>query len=202
MIAERMKRFGFRDGISVLLAAAIALTARASFADHYVVPSGSMEPTVDIDDHVIVNKMAYGIRVPLTQDYAVRFSGPSRGEVVVLTSPESGIVLLKRVIAVPGDRVTVRDGKIELNGERAPITWHGDNAFESLGARDHRLDLNAGGGPDFGPEVVPPDRYLVMGDHRGDSHDGRDFGFVEGSAILGRVTAVVIRGGHVVYIPL
>ncbi len=150
----RMPRF-LHDLLQLVLLVAIVLTGRATLADQYTVPTGSMEPTVLVGDHVLVSKIAYGLRVPLTERYLARFGPPARGDVVVLVSPEDGRVLLKRVAAVPGDRVNLR-------------------------------------GRDL---VVPPDRYLVLGDNRGNSHDGRAFGLVEGRAILGRVKGVFWRDG-------
>ena len=179
----------------MLVVAAVAFTARASLADHYVVPSGSMQPTVQIGDHVVVNKLAYGLRVPLTELYVLDTTGPARGDVVVLSSPEDGKVLLKRVVALPGDRVRVEDGTIEINGALVPIANDGGTVIESLGATSHALDLSSGGGPDFGPVTVPDSQYLVLGDARGNSNDGRYFGFVPKRAILGRAAAVVVRSG-------
>ena len=114
-------RRGLRDIASVLAAAAVALVTRSSLADHYVVPTGSMLPTVQLDDHVIVSKLAYGVHLPLLPGYVAHFGGPARGDVVVLTAPDTGIVLLKRVVAVPGDRVRVHDGALEVNGRQVPI---------------------------------------------------------------------------------
>ena len=103
----RAPRAWLRELVTVALAVTIVVTARSSLADHYVVPSGSMLPTVEPEDHVVVDKLAYGLRVPLLGDYALHFAPPARGDVVVLLSPDDGIVLLKRVVAVPGDRVTL-----------------------------------------------------------------------------------------------
>ena len=94
-----------RELTSVLAAAAVALVTRSSLADHYVVPTGSMLPTVQLEDHVVVSKLAYGVHIPLLNGYVTHFGGPARGDVVVLTAPDTGTVLLKRVAAVPGDRV-------------------------------------------------------------------------------------------------
>src|ERR1700677_3927901 len=101
-----------RDLVFILGASAIVLVARASFADHYQVPSGSMQPTVAIGDQICVNKMAYGLRVPASQKYVLEGAGPARGDVVVLSSPSDGEVLLKRVVAVPGDVVEVTAGRV------------------------------------------------------------------------------------------
>ena len=79
-----------RELASVLAAAAVALVTRSSLADHYVVPTGSMLPTVQLEDHVIVSKLAYGVHLPLVPGYVARFGGPARGDVVVLTAPDTG----------------------------------------------------------------------------------------------------------------
>lgn len=190
-----------RDLSSVLAAAAVALVARSSFADHYVVPTGSMLPTVQLQDHVFVSKLAYGVHVPLIPGYVARFGGPQRGDVVVLNAPDSGIVLLKRVVAIPGDKVRVRDGKLTVNGQPVIMEERNGIPYEDLG-KPHALDLDDGGGPDLGPETLPADRYLVLGDNRGNSRDGRYFGLVQGDAIMGHVEGVLIRGGKPTWIGL
>lgn len=195
-------RSGMRELSSILAAAAVVLVARSSFADHYVVPSGSMLPTVQLEDHVLVSKLAYGIHLPLLSGYVARFAGPTRGDVVVLTAPDTGIVLLKRVVAVPGDRVRVHGGQLEVNGERIPVEARDGVPYEALGAHPHALDLDDGGGPDLGPLTLPRDRYLVLGDNRGNSRDGRYFGLVDGDAILGHVEGVLFRGGRPTWIGL
>ncbi len=195
-------RRGLRDLTSVLAAAAVALVARSSFADHYVVPTGSMLPTVELQDHVVVSKLAYGLRAPLTSTYLAHFQGPARGDVVVLTAPDTGIVLLKRVAAIPGDRVRVEGGKLTVNETPIPTEERDGKAYEALGDAPHPLDLEGGGGPDFGPVALPEGRYLVLGDNRGNSRDGRYFGLVPRDAILGKVKGVVLRGGHPTWIGL
>jgi signal peptidase I len=192
---------GARDLVSVLAAAAVALVTRSSFADHYVVPTGSMLPTVQLQDHVVVSKLSYGLHLPLLSGYVARFEGPARGDVVVLTAPDTGIVLLKRVAAVPGDRVRVRGGRLEVDGRPVPVERRGGELVEALG-RPHVVDLDDGGGPDLGPLVIPADQYLVLGDNRGNSRDGRYFGLVARDAILGRVQGVVVRDGKPTWIGL
>jgi len=189
------KRSFTRDLVTVLTAMALVLVARSSFADHYRVPSGSMEPTVQIDDHICVNKLAYGLRVPLTDIYVLRASPPARGDVVVLSSPRDGTVLLKRIVAVPGDVVEVTEGRVFLGGNEEPVRVDGGGVLEDLDGHAHPVRLDDGGGPDFGPVTVPADHFLVLGDNRGSSLDGRIFGWVARSAILGRAEAVCARGG-------
>jgi signal peptidase I len=191
-----------RELTSVLAAAAVVLVARSSFADHYVIPTGSMLPTVQLQDHVFVSKLAYGVHLPLLPGYVARFGGPARGDVVVLTAPDTGIVLLKRVVGLPGDRVRVHVGKLEVNGEPVQVEERDGATYEALGAEPHPLALDNGGGPDFGPLILPPDRYLVLGDNRGSSRDGRFFGLVDGNAILGHVEGVLFRDGRPTWIGL
>ncbi len=153
-----------------------------------------MQPTVHVGDRVFVSKIAYGLRIPLTNVYLARFAAPARGDVVVLDAPDQDMVLLKRVVAIPGDRVTVHDGTLSINGRRVDVTWHGGVATERLGASAHAISLDDGGGPDF-DGVVPPDRYLLLGDNRGNSRDGRYFGFVSRDRIIGRARGVFLRDG-------
>ena len=179
-----------------LLAFVTALAAaRSSLADHYHVPTGSMIPTVAVGDHVIVNKLAYGVRVPFAGRQLIDFAGPRRGDVVVLDSPEDGITLLKRVVAVPGDRVEVQGGMLNINGQPVPLRADHGALYENLGGKTHLLQLTRGGGYDLPPTVVGKDQYLVMGDNRGESHDGRVFGLVKRDAIFGRAVAVWMRQG-------
>lgn len=190
-----------KDLTAIAAAAAVVLLGRSSLADHYHVPSGSMLPTVVIDDHILVNKAAYALRVPFSHIHLVELSGPSRGDVVVLESPESGIVLLKRVVAGPGDTIEVRDGHLLLNDKPVPVETKNGVEVEDLG-HGHRVRFEDGGGPDFGPVKVPEDRYLVLGDNRGNSRDGRYFGFVKREAILGRAVAILAREGSPTWIGL
>jgi signal peptidase I len=206
--ADRLKALP-RDAVFVLVVCATLLVARASLADHYVVPSGSMEPTVVVGDHVCVNKLAYGLRVPESEVYVVPASGPARGDVVVLDSPTDGQVLLKRVVAIPGDEIAVTEGRLTLDG--VPVNTMAspndagrdgvatERAVEELGRHTHALGLAFGGGPDLPPTTIPSDRYLVLGDNRGNSRDGRYFGLVSRGAMLGRAEAVCLHDGRPVW---
>jgi len=155
-----------------------------------------MLPTVELEDHVVVSKLAYGVHLPLVPGYIARFAGPAPGDVLVLVAPDTGIVLLKRVVAVPGDLVQVRGLELLVNGVPARLETRDGRTYETLGGARHALDLDEGGGPDFGPVRLPADRYLFLGDHRGDSRDGRYFGLVARDAILGRVEGVILRDGR------
>jgi len=195
MIDRRRLRGWARSVLRLGIMVVVLASARASLADHYRVPSGSMEPTVKTGDLIVVNKAAYGLRVPFTHTYAARFDGPRVGDVVVLDSPDEDKLLLKRVVAIPGTTVAVRDGRIVLDGAQAPVAALGANLREQLGGVDHAISLDRGGGPDFGPMTIPDDHYLVLGDNRGDSRDGRFFGLVTRESILGRAVGVYWRSG-------
>ena len=196
-MASSKQRGFFRTVLQLGSAAAVAFTARASLADHYKVPSGSMEPTVHVGDRIIVSKAAYGLRLPMTDTYLVRFATPARGDVVVIEPPDGsdhatdadviGSVLLKRVVAVEGDLVEVRDGHVRIDGREVP---------------EARITLDAGGGPDLGPVVVPHGKVLVLGDNRGNSRDGRFFGWVDRERVLGRAMSVIARDGRLSILPL
>jgi signal peptidase I len=184
-----------RELLMIAAFALVLMSARSSLADHYLVPTGSMQPTVAIDDHILVNKAAYGLRVPFSSTYLTRFGGPAIGDVVILDAPDEDKLLLKRVIGVPGTQVEVRGGQVWLDGKPAPVEQRADGLHEQLGRADHALRLTHGGGPDWGPVAIPDDRYLVMGDNRGDSRDGRFFGLVTREAIRGRALGVFWRSG-------
>lgn len=161
-----------------------------------------MEPTVQVGDHVCVDKRAYGLRVPASQTYLFHGEQPRHGDVVVLNSPTDGEVLLKRIAAVPGDEVSVTNGKLTLNGVAVPVEQGRGAVIERLGAHAHALGTEFGGGPDLPPMRVPNGRYLVLGDNRGNSRDGRYFGWVAADAIVGRAAAVCLRDGWPVWRPL
>ena len=191
----------WKDFAAIAAAATVVLLGRSSLADHYHVPTESMLPTVVANDHIFVNKAAYSVRIPFSHVEIVKLGGPEQGDVVVLESPETGIVLLKRVVACPGDTVQVMNGKLLLNGVPVTATAEGGAAVEKIGD-GHQIRLDDGGGPDFGPVKVPEGQYLVLGDNRGNSRDGRYFGFVKREAILGRAISVLLRHGSLTWIKL
>jgi signal peptidase I len=182
-----------RSVYAIAAVLAVLLLARSSLASHYVIPTGSMRPTVEIGDRIFANKLAYGLRLPWLGTYVAQFRTPERSHVVVLESPEDGTTLLKRIVAIPGDHVLVREGRVWLNGAPAPLAVEGELTVEHLGANTHPVWV--GPGPGYGPTVIPEGHYLVLGDNRGDSRDGRSFGLVRGEAILGQAVGVWWRHG-------
>jgi signal peptidase I len=170
---------------------AIVLIGRGSFADHYHVPSGSMEPTLQVGDRLAVDKSAYGLRIPLTHVWLTE-SEPQRGDVVVFDSPvDDSTVLVKRLIGLPGDRIAFDGVSLYLNGQRVPQSFTAEDArIEHLPGAIHPLHPEPDQGPAMREVEVPPRHYLMLGDHRGNSTDSRIWGFVPRENLLGRAVAV------------
>ncbi|MDQ3618032.1 MAG: signal peptidase I [Pseudomonadota bacterium] len=168
--------------------------ARASLANHYHVPSGSMEHSLMPGDRVVVDMTAYGLSIPFTSIDVLRTGEPARGDIAVFDSPLDGVRLIKRVVAVGGDQVTLVDGWLTINGR--PMQSPGEVDVEQFG--DHRAQLNLayGGGPDIHAVIVPQGRVLVLGDSRGNSVDGRYFGLVPTTELYGRAIAIYYRRGE------
>lgn len=193
-VPRRVLRWLRAEALPLLVMLLLLTAARSSFANHYQVPSGSMQPTLMPGDRVVVDMTAYGLRVPFTNIDLVDRATPGRGEVVVFDSPADGIRLIKRVVALGGDHVDVINGRLWIDGE--PMHAPGLPAAERFDARLARLDLADGGGRDIHGLVVPQGQVLVMGDHRGASFDGRYFGLVPESEFYARAVAVYWRRGE------
>lgn len=183
-----------RDVAPMLLLLTLMLLARTSFANHYVVPSGSMQPTLEPGDRVVVDMTAYGLRLPFTDITLVARGTPRAGDVAVFKSPLDGTRLIKRVVAVGGDEVSLRNGLLAVGGVQLAERFM--PAVERFDDRLARLDLGDGGGPDIAWLRVPPGKLLVLGDHRGDSADGRVFGLVDADAVYARALGVYYRRGE------
>lgn len=142
-----------------VLAAGVLLAARAVVAEPFAIRSASMSPTLVGGDSVLVDKLA---------------RTPSRGGLVAFRRPGSGEILLKRVVALAGDRVGLEDGVLVVNGHRVRERYADPDAIDSVY---------------FGPVTVPAGRMFVLGDNRANSEDSRDFGAVPTKNIMGRAIA-------------
>jgi signal peptidase I len=150
-----------------------------------------MENSLLPGDRVVVDKTAYGLRIPLTKIDLLGAETPRRGDVAVFDSPRDGERLIKRVVAVGGDLVSLTDGQLTINGHKL-----GAGTRERFDDREATLNLVDGGGPDIPPTVVPEGKLLMLGDHRGDSLDGRFFGFIDERELYGRAVAIFYRSGE------
>ena len=194
---------------STLLMVLVAFSFRSAIADWNDVPTGSMRPTILVGDRITVNKLAYDLKIPFTQVRIATWSDPARGDVVICRSPADGTRLVKRVVAVPGDEIAMRQGRLILNGR--PVAYEAADAdrwrealgsggedlvflTEHLPGHPHVVALTRGraNARDFGPVTVPAGRYFMMGDNRDQSADSRYFGFVPRGDVAGRVTGVAL----------
>jgi len=177
----------------ILLILVAMFAARSSLADHYYVPSGSMEYTLMPGDRVLVNKAAYGVRLPFTNVELVDGDPVGRGDIVIFDSPRDGTRLIKRIVGVGGDTVHLIDGELSVNGESLTADT---GRIEVFGERVAALNLHDGGGPDIAGMRIPAGMVLAIGDHRGSSLDGRYFGLVPEAEIYGRAMGVYRRKGE------
>lgn len=180
----------------------VVSSLRSALADWNDVPTGSMKPTIEIGDRVVVNKLAYDLKIPFTTIEVMKWGDPKRGDIVVLFSPVDGTRLVKRVIALPGDTVSMADNQLLVSGKTAqwsPMTSAQDSeqgltliTRETLFGRSHTMMLtpHVPAVRSFGPIVVPAGQYFVLGDNRDNSNDSRFIGFISRKSIVGRATAV------------
>jgi len=191
-ITNMRSRQILREASSLALLVVGILAARSTLADHYYVPSGSMEYTLVAGDRVFVDKRAYGFRIPFTNIDMIGGDPVRRGDVVIFDSPRDGVRLIKRIVAVGGDHVLIRNGRLAINGQWLATTADGD--VEIIGGKPVQLNLRDGGGPDL-ESTIGEGSVLAIGDHRGRSADGRSFGTVSEDEIYGRALAIYYRRG-------
>ena len=177
----------------------LMIVFRSALADWNVVPTGSMKPTILEGDRILVNKLAYDFKIPLTHISIYKFADPKRGDIVIFDSKLADTRLVKRVIGLPGDAVEMRDNRLTINGievQYSNVEYAADAIFaiESDVSMSHRIELARTGGSrlsTFGPVKVPKDRYLVLGDNRDNSADSRVYGFIPREEIVGNARTIV-----------
>ncbi len=187
------------------------MAAKSALADVNPVPTGSMIPTVLEGDVVFVNKLAYDLKMPFTTWRLAKWGDPARGDIVVCFSPKDGTRLLKRVVALPGDTIEMRNESLFINGvaltyaasvasnagmadlsadERGTALF----ARETLGLRTHAMMVipRRRALRNFGPIAVPAGGYFMLGDNRDNSEDSRFFGVVPRGQIVGEAKGVFV----------
>lgn len=171
----------FREYAEALAVAFIlALFIRTFIVQAFKIPSGSMLPTLQIGDHILVNKLSYGVRLPFLGKRVVGFTDPRRGDIIVFVYPvDPEKDFIKRVIGEPGDTIEIRHKQIYVNGTKIDDPWgsflDGPGEASRLTPRDN-----------YGPVTVPPDNVFVMGDNRDRSYDSRFWNFVPIDDIRGK----------------
>ncbi len=196
-----------RSFFPVILA---VLVIRSFLAEPFRIPSSSMMPTLLIGDFILVNKFAYGLRLPVLNSKLVSFGDPERGDVIVFRypgmspdDPNRGTDYIKRVVGVPGDTITYRDKVVYVNGEPQPQqdlgTYVGSGAgvdmtgnalkVEALDGNQHEILVRRDDGAypmREGTYVVPDGSYFVLGDNRDNSQDSRYWGYVPERNLVGK----------------
>ena len=137
--ASRLRRSLRSEWGQLAILVLLLLAGRSSLADHYFVPSGSMEYSLIPGDRVVVDKTAYGVRIPFTKIDIFDVNKPQAGEIAVFDSPENGTLLIKRIVAVGGDRVDLLNGHLSVNGK--PVARADQPALEEYESRSGQLNL-------------------------------------------------------------
>ena len=177
---------------------AIVLVLRSFLVEPFQIPSGSMLPTLEVGDFILVNKFAYGLRLPVAGTKILAVDDPQRGDVMVFRYPDDGTTnYIKRVVGLPGDRIRYRDHQLFVNGDLVetqfvtrmpPVQMF----REKLGDTEHlifrTMGRNGNGGE--GQWTVGEDEYFVMGDNRDNSNDSRYWGTVPDSMVVGKAFAI------------
>ena len=200
---------------------------RSFLFEPFRIPSGSMIPTLQIGDLILVNKWQYGIRLPVINYKLIEIGNPQRGDVMVFRYPnQPSQDYIKRVVGLPGDRVEYNDRKLTVNGEPVPMKDDGQYFDESrvqsyreyverLGTIDHKIIFSEGPSAPIVPAAqhtdpaacryadggvsctVPPGSYFMMGDNRDNSEDSRYWGFVPDRNIVGRAFFIWMNFGNI-----
>ena len=165
---------------AIVIAVLLALVIRTFAIQAFKIPSGSMIPTLDIGDHILVSKFIYGIKIPFTDVKIFDFKKPNRGDIIVFIYPEDEKKdFIKRVVGVPGDKIELKNKEVYINGEKLTENYiiHQD---------PHTKPKEYEPRDNTGPIIVPPDSLFVMGDNRDQSYDSRYWGFVKMNKVKGR----------------
>ena len=198
----------WREQRGFFLFVGLMFVFRSAVADWNYVPSSSMSPTLVSGDRVIVNKLAYSMRLPFTLHHLAHWGSPQRADVVTFDSPVDGVNLIKRVVAVAGDVVEMRDNQLIINGaavdrqlvqeSRTVPTENGLLSVqiwrEQMGAVAVEIARHAATNryTGFDPVTVPAGHVMVLGDSRDNSNDSRFIGFIDVDRITGQAIRVAM----------
>lgn len=202
-----MKKFIKNNRGLIVFLLSLALL-RTAIADWNTIPSGSMRPSLLEGDVVFVNRLAYDLKLPLTDIVLTHIADPKRGDIVTFSSPKDGIRLIKRIVALPGDHVKMRNEILYINDQAAKYSnqeirpeprKNGDDiqalrVTEAVGGNKRRIQWLAGvtARNNFGPIKIPSGHFLMLGDNRDNSADSRYFGFVPRHLLIGQALRILV----------
>jgi signal peptidase I len=168
------KKSGLRENLeAIIIAVILALFIRTFVVQAFKIPSGSMEETLLVGDHILVNKFTYGIKLPFSDVTLISMNDPEREDIIVFKYPKDPSKdYIKRVVGLPGDEIEVRDRTVYINGK--------------IFKRDYTKFTYSGARANFGPVTVPEKSLFVLGDNRDNSQDSRVWGFVKLNAVKGK----------------
>lgn len=186
----------------------IVFFMRSFLFEPFRIPSGSLKPTLLVGDFILVNKFAYGLRLPVVHKKIVSIAEPKRGDIVVFREPSNpSMDLIKRVIGVPGDHISYINKTLYINGQKVSqqfekfgmdqdnhlLPWVVEQKQENLlGVKHGIYEIPNQPEQDFFDVVVPAGKYFMMGDNRDDSADSRVWGFLPEENIIGKATRVLL----------
>ena len=188
---------------SLLVAAVLFVVIRTFILQTFVITSGSMEGALLVGDFLIANRAAVGVRIPGTHARIPGYSSVRRGDILVFDPPhEPDLKLVKRLIGVPGDTISMKDGVLTINGHlqdepyikhvdpggddpHAWMAWQAEHLVDTVPSETYRPTRD-----NWGPLVIPEDRYFMLGDNRDTSLDSRYWGLLEGWRVEGRASVI------------
>lgn len=209
---DRVLRFWI-EWRSLFIFLIVMVLFRSAIADWNQVPTGSMKPTILEGDRVVINKLAYGLKVPFTTYQVQTWADPSHGEIVTFYSPRDERLLIKRVIGTPGDVIAMRNNQLFINDKPANYGTLNEEVIQQLDLyqrHSHEFFVEQFGNErypvmmqpsepnpinSFGPISVPQDYYLMLGDNRDNSADSRYIGLVSRERITGRAHTIAFSYG-------
>ncbi|MFD1216277.1 MULTISPECIES: signal peptidase I [Microbulbifer] len=181
---------------------AIVFVLRSFLVEPFQIPSASMDPTLEVGDFILVNKFAYGLRLPVSRTKVVDIGEPKRGDVMVFFPPHmNDTYYIKRVIGLPGDKIQVVNNTLYINGKPQPQTLERalppynpqrEILWEDIDGRRHLMAKQVRPSPyaNIPALVVPEGHYFMMGDNRDNSLDSREWGVVPEEDIVGKAFAI------------
>jgi signal peptidase I len=186
------KKSTFREyAEAAVIAILLALFIRTFVVQAFKIPTGSMEPTLLVGDHILVNKFIYGIKLPFVRKTVVPIGKPNRGDVIVFIYPvDKSKDFIKRVIGLPGERIEIKGQSVHIDGKRL------DDPYGRYTSKPVGESGRSPAGGHFGPVIVPDNHLFVLGDNRDHSSDSRFWGFVPLKSVKGKAFIIYWSWPH------